>query len=66
MFPYFTWHCSIPYYQANTGYERAEIFIWSCRTVNPLIIQLHLHKVCNEQVTKTRERCMYRPGERDF
>ena len=32
MFPYFIWHCSMPYYQANTGYERAEmIFIWSCR-----------------------------------
>ena len=42
MFPYFMWHCSIPYYQANTGY-------WSCRNgiimpnCYPLVIQLHRH-----------------------
>ena len=42
MFSYFIWHCSIPYYQANTGY-------WSCRNgiimpnCYPLVIQLHRH-----------------------
>ena len=38
-----------------------------CRTVNSLVIQLHLHiNFANEQMAKTRERCMHRPGERDF
>ena len=42
MFPHFIWLCSIPYYQANTGY-------WSCRNgiimpnCYPLVIQLHWH-----------------------
>ena len=38
-----------------------------CRTVYPLVIQLHRHiNFANEQMAKTRERCMHRPGERDF
>ena len=37
------------------------------RTVNPLVIQLHRHiNFANEQMAKTRERCMHRPGKRDF
>ena len=66
MFPYFIWHCSIPYYQANTGY-------WLCR--NGIIVPnceptrnstTSAYKLCNEQMAKTRERCMHRPGECDF
>ena len=49
----------------NFSYVHIEMVLL-CRTVNPLVIQLHRHKLCNEQIAKTRERCMHRPGEGDF
>ena len=39
MCPYFIWHCSLPYYQANTGYWKR--YFNSTTTA---------YKLCNEQM----------------